>query len=225
MAMTVKKAEKLRTRAAQMAVSLIGDPTRIALLELLREGPASVSNIVKRLKKPQPQISHHLMILKSTGCVEAERQGKCVVYSLVVPDKEISEILDAHIALLGSLTGPGGPTGSKAPSHSGIKLTTVNFDEQVIESRKPALVLFWAEWCMPCKMFSPTLKDLADEYGDRLVIGHLDIDAYRDPSVRYSISAIPTVILFKGGKVFRKFVGLHLKKDFQEAIDDALSVK
>ena len=100
-----------------------------------------------------------------------------------------------------------------------IEFTDSNFDTEVIKSDKPVLVDFWAEWCTPCKMLGPTIDALAGEYSGKAKIGKVDTDSNRDVSFKYGISAIPTVILFKGGEVKKKFVGLTTKDQFKSALD------
>jgi len=102
-----------------------------------------------------------------------------------------------------------------------LELTDSNFEAEVIKSDKPVLVDFWAEWCMPCKMLTPTIEKLAKDYAGKVKVGKVDTDANRDVSMRYGISAIPTVILFKDGKVANKFVGLRQEKEFKEVLDAA----
>jgi len=103
------------------------------------------------------------------------------------------------------------------------EFTDQNFDTEVINSNQPVLVDFWAEWCMPCRMLAPTIEKLAQDYVGRVKIGKLDTDSNRDTSMKYGISAIPTVILFKNGQVAQKFVGLRKEDDFKEALDTAVS--
>ena len=103
-----------------------------------------------------------------------------------------------------------------------LELTDQNFEQEVVKSEIPALVDFWAEWCMPCKMQTPTIKELADEYAGRLKVGSLDTDSGRDTAIKYGISAIPTLILFKGGEVVKKLVGLHQKAALKQVIDEVL---
>lgn len=100
-----------------------------------------------------------------------------------------------------------------------VELTDQNWETEVLNSDKPVLVDFWAEWCMPCRMLSPTIEKLAKDYSGKIKVGKVDTDANRDVSMKYGISAIPTVILFKGGQVAQKFVGLRQEKDFKEALD------
>ena len=100
-----------------------------------------------------------------------------------------------------------------------LEFTDDNFDEVVLGSDTPVLVDFWAEWCGPCKALGPVIDELAGDYGEKAKIGKLDTDANREVSVRFSVSAIPTVILFNQGEVVEKFVGLRSKKDFAAALD------
>src|SRR5215207_4673321 len=100
-----------------------------------------------------------------------------------------------------------------------VEFTDQNFSDEVLKSSQPVLVDFWAEWCMPCRMLAPTIEKIAKDYVGKVKVGKLDTDANRDVSIKYGISAIPTVILFKGGQVVQKFVGLRQEKDFKEVLD------
>jgi len=99
------------------------------------------------------------------------------------------------------------------------EFTDSNFETEVLKSSEPVLVDFWAEWCMPCRMLAPTIDKIARYYQGKVKVGKLDTDSNRDVAMRFSISAIPTVILFKGGQVVQRFVGLRQEKDFKEALD------
>lgn len=101
------------------------------------------------------------------------------------------------------------------------EFTDANFEQEVLKSELPVLVDFWAEWCMPCRMLAPTIEKVAKDYVGKVKVGKVDTDANRDISIKYGISAIPTVILFKNGEVAKKFVGLRQEKEFKEAIDKA----
>jgi thioredoxin 1 len=101
-----------------------------------------------------------------------------------------------------------------------VEFTDDNFEQEVIKSSTPVLVDFWAEWCMPCLRLAPTIDKLAADYAGKVKVGKLDTDANRDVAAKYSISAIPTVILFKDGQVARKFVGLTQERDFKAALDE-----
>jgi thioredoxin 1 len=104
-------------------------------------------------------------------------------------------------------------------SENVVEFTDQNFEEEVLKSSTPVLVDFWAEWCMPCRMLAPTIEKIAKDYAGKVKVGKLDTDANRDVAAKYSISAIPTVILFKDGQVSQKFVGLRQEKDFKAALD------
>ena len=108
-------------------------------------------------------------------------------------------------------------------SENVLQLTDDNFEAEILQGGTAALVDFWAEWCMPCKMLAPTIEELAREYAGRLKVGKVDTDNCRTTTMKFGISAIPTVILFKDGQVRKKFVGLQQKKDFKAAIDEILS--
>ncbi|MCH7704867.1 MAG: thioredoxin, partial [Planctomycetes bacterium] len=98
-----------------------------------------------------------------------------------------------------------------------------NFDEQVLEADTPVLVDFWAEWCGPCKALTPVINELADAYVGKLRVGKVDTDANREISVRFSISAIPTVMLFNKGEIVEKFVGLRSRKDFEVVLNRVIA--
>jgi thioredoxin 1 len=101
-----------------------------------------------------------------------------------------------------------------------IELTDDNFEREVLKSDVPVLVDFWAEWCMPCKMLTPTIEKLAKDYQGKVKVGKVDTDSNRDTAIKYSISNIPTVILFKNGEMNQRFVGLRPEKDFKAALDE-----
>jgi thioredoxin 1 len=105
-------------------------------------------------------------------------------------------------------------------SENVIEITDDNFKSEVLESDKPVLVDFWAEWCQPCKMLAPTIDEVAEEFSNSVKVGKLDTDKNRDTSVEYKITAIPTVMIFKGGEVAKKFVGLTSKGDLQNALNE-----
>ncbi len=101
-----------------------------------------------------------------------------------------------------------------------LEFNDQNFDSDVLESDIPVLVDFWAEWCQPCHMLTPTIEELAGEYQGKVKVGKVDTDANREVSIKYGINAIPTIILFQGGEVKKKFVGLTSKDQFQAALND-----
>jgi len=88
-----------------------------------------------------------------------------------------------------------------------IEITDRNFKKEVLRSDKPVLIDFWAEWCAPCKMVGPVVKDIAREYGDQIKVGKLDVDANQKTASKYKVMSIPTLILFENGKIKDKVVG------------------
>ncbi len=101
------------------------------------------------------------------------------------------------------------------------EFTDANFDAEVIKSAQPVLVDFWAEWCMPCRMLTPTIEAVAADFAGKVKVGKVDTDSNRNVSMQFGISAIPTVILFKNGQVKKKFVGLTSKNDLAAAMTEA----
>ena len=104
-----------------------------------------------------------------------------------------------------------------------LKFTDDNFKQEVLSSDKPVLVDFWADWCQPCHMIAPTINELAEDYAGRVKVGKVDTDANRDISLNLGISSIPSVIIFKGGEVVRKFVGVTAKDQFAKELDALLA--
>ncbi len=103
-----------------------------------------------------------------------------------------------------------------------VEVTDQDFEAEILNSDKPVIVDFWAEWCAPCKQIAPTLKELADEYGDRVKVVKMDIDSNPKTPGDYGIRAIPTILSFKDGKVVEQLQGARPKKDFEEAIKKLL---
>lgn len=98
------------------------------------------------------------------------------------------------------------------------EFTDSNFESEVIGAQEPVLVDFWAEWCMPCRILAPTIDDVADEQAGKVKVGKLDIDGNQQIATQLGISAIPTVVIFKGGAVAKKFVGLTKKEEIDAAL-------
>ena len=100
-----------------------------------------------------------------------------------------------------------------------VTLTQENFANEVLQSSTPVLVDFWAEWCGPCKMVSPILDELADEYDGRVKIGKVNIDEQQGVAAEYGIRAIPTLLLFSKGQVADQIVGLRSKRDLKSSFE------
>lgn len=103
---------------------------------------------------------------------------------------------------------------------SEIQLTDNSFDAEVIKSPDPVLVDFWAPWCGPCRMLTPVIEELAKEYTGKVRVAKINTDEHPNAATRYKISAIPTLLFFKGGKVVDQLVGVHSKSDIKKTLDN-----
>jgi thioredoxin 1 len=99
-----------------------------------------------------------------------------------------------------------------------VRLTKDNFDSEVIASTLPVLVDFWAPWCGPCKAISPHIEELAKEYRGRLKVCKLNVDEVPDLATKYMVMSIPTLMIFKDGKVMEKKVGSMDKRELEKLI-------
>lgn len=104
-----------------------------------------------------------------------------------------------------------------------VTFTDNTFEQEVLKSKEPVMVDFWAEWCMPCQMVGPVVEELAKDYEGKLKVGKVNIDENtRTPSM-FGIMSIPTVMIFKNGKAEKTFVGVQPKDVFKQGIDEVLS--
>ena len=99
-----------------------------------------------------------------------------------------------------------------------IELTDANFDLEVLKSDKPVLIDFWAVWCGPCKMIAPVVEEIAKEYDGKLKVGKLDVDNNPEVSMKFGIRSIPTLMVFKGGKVVEQIIGAVPKRNLVEKV-------
>ena len=103
------------------------------------------------------------------------------------------------------------------------EFTDGNFESEVLTSPTPVLVDFWAEWCQPCRMMGPEIDAVAAAVGESAKVGKMDIDKNHGTAGSFNITAIPTVIIFKGGKVHKKFVGMRKRDELLAAVREAMS--
>ena len=100
--------------------------------------------------------------------------------------------------------------------------TDGNFDETVLKSSGPVLVDFWAEWCGPCRRLAPTVDALATEYAGKVTVGKLNVDDNQNTGMKFQILSIPTLLIFKGGRIVESIVGLAQKDVLKKAIEKHL---
>ncbi len=103
-----------------------------------------------------------------------------------------------------------------------INFTDQNFQQEVLESKSPVLVDFWAEWCAPCRIVSPIVDELATEYGEKLKVGKLNVDESGKTAQSYGVMSIPSLLVFKDGKVIKTMIGAQSKDNFKREIDSVL---
>jgi thioredoxin 1 len=98
-----------------------------------------------------------------------------------------------------------------------------NFQTEVAASASPVLVDFWAEWCGPCKMIAPMVAQLAADYQGRVKVGKVNVDNAQNLAAKFNITAIPTLLIFKGGQVIEQIVGAKPLKELKASLDRALA--
>lgn len=103
-----------------------------------------------------------------------------------------------------------------------IEVTDSNFEELILNSDKPSLIDFWAEWCGPCRMIGPIVEDMTTEYDGKAVIAKLNVDENPEICSKYGIRNIPTILFFKGGEVADKQVGAVPKNILVQKLDNLL---
>ena len=94
-----------------------------------------------------------------------------------------------------------------------LKITSDNYEKEVMKSEKTVLIDFYADWCGPCKMMSPIIDQIAEEKADSLKVGKVNVDENQDLAMQYGIMSIPTVVIIKNGQVEKTFVGLRDKNE------------
>ena len=109
-----------------------------------------------------------------------------------------------------------------AVNNTVVHLDDDDFEASVIQSETPVLVDFWADWCQPCHAMAPTVEALAEEYGDRVLVAKLDVDAGPMTTHKYEIRGIPALLLFKDGQLVQQIVGVRPKEEIARIIENHL---
>jgi thioredoxin 1 len=104
-----------------------------------------------------------------------------------------------------------------------ITITDENFEEEVIKSSKPVLIDFWATWCGPCKMIAPIVEELVDEYDGKAKIGKLDVDNNQQTAIKFGVRSIPTILIFKDGKLKDTIIGAVPKGQIVQRLNSAIA--
>ena len=100
--------------------------------------------------------------------------------------------------------------------------TESNFEQEVLRSEQAVLVDFWASWCGPCRMVSPLIDQLAEEYAGKAKVGKVNVDDEGALAVRYGVMTIPTVMIFKNGEIVKQVSGAYPKEHFEAMLNEAL---
>ena len=100
-----------------------------------------------------------------------------------------------------------------------VEVTDANFDSDVLKSDKPVLIDFWAAWCSPCRAIAPIVEELAGEYQGKVKVVKMDVDRNGATPMRYKVTGIPTLLVFKGGQVVEQLVGYKPKDAIAQALD------
>ena len=101
-----------------------------------------------------------------------------------------------------------------------LNFTNSNFKEEVLQSKEPVLVDFWATWCGPCRMMGPVVDELANDYAGKVKVGKVNVDEEPELAQEYGIMSIPTIIIFKEGKIVNQVVGVRTKSDLEAILQD-----
>ena len=100
-----------------------------------------------------------------------------------------------------------------------MEFTDQNFDQEVLKSDKPVFVDFWAPWCGPCLMMGPIIEELAQEMGDKVKIGKINVDENSETASKFGIMSIPTMKIFKDGKIVKEFIGVQAKESLKSELE------
>lgn len=101
-----------------------------------------------------------------------------------------------------------------------VKLSNENFNKEVLNSEKPVLVDFWATWCGPCKMIAPIISEISEEFNNKVKVGKVNVDEEKELAIKYRISSIPTLVIFKDGKIAKTLIGFRPKEEIKEVLNN-----
>ena len=102
-----------------------------------------------------------------------------------------------------------------------LKITSLNFENEVLNADKPVLLDFYADWCGPCKMLAPVVHEIAEENADTLKVGKINVDEQMELAMRFQVSSIPMLAVFKDGKAITKSVGYRPKSEIAAMVEGA----
>lgn len=103
------------------------------------------------------------------------------------------------------------------------EFTDSNFKQEVLQSDLPVLVDFWAEWCGPCRRVGPAIENLATKYDEAVKIGKLNVDDHAETALRFGITSIPAVLVFKDGQVIETLVGVRPQERYEQALEQVVA--
>lgn len=100
-----------------------------------------------------------------------------------------------------------------------LKISSENFEKEVLNSDKAVLIDFYADWCGPCKMMSPIIDEIAKELNEKIQVGKINVDENQDLAMEYGVMSIPTILIFRDGKEDKRFVGVRDKEELLENLN------
>lgn len=101
-----------------------------------------------------------------------------------------------------------------------LKITSENYEKEVLQAEKPVLIDFFASWCGPCRAMSPIIDEIAEEKSEEVIVGKINVDDNQDLAMKYGVMSIPTIVILKDGEVKKTFVGLRDKSELLNAIQE-----